>query len=187
MINLLAQVAYWAAEEGEAPPEGIDLVIPAIEELIAGIIAFAVVFILVWWKVRPAIAETLAARQEAITGQLTEAEKAKQEAESLLQDYQQQLAKAKEEANKIVEDAKGAAESVKADIVAKAEAEAAEKVAKARDEAAAEKERVSGQLRDEVMSLSMALTEKVVGDGIDESTQKRLVEQFIDDVGELEA
>ena len=47
MINLLAQVAYWAAEEGEAPPEGIDLVIPAIEELIAGIIAFGIVFLLV--------------------------------------------------------------------------------------------------------------------------------------------
>lgn len=186
MINLLAQVVYWAAEEGEAP-EGIDLVIPAFEELIAGIIAFAIVFILIWWKVRPAIAETLAARQAAITGQLTEAEKAKQEAESLRKDYQQQLAKAKEEANKIVEDAKGAAESVKADIVAKAEAEAAGVVAKARDEAAAEKERVAGQLRDEVMSLSMALTQKVVAGGIDEKAQKRLVEQFIDDVGELEA
>lgn len=187
MIYLLAQVVYLAAEEGEAPPEGIDLVIPAFEELIAGIIAFSIVFILVWWKVRPAIAETLAARQEAITGQLTEAEKAKQEAESLLKDYEQQLAQAKEQANKIVEDAKGAAESVKSDIVAKAEAEAAGLVSKARDEAAAEKERVSAQLRDEVMSLSMALTQKVVGAGIDESTQQRLVEQFIDDVGELEA
>jgi F-type H+-transporting ATPase subunit b len=186
MFNLLAQVVYLAAEEGEAPPEGIDLVLPATEELIAGIIAFTIVFILIWWKVRPMIAETLAARQEAITGQLTEAEKAKQEAQSLLHDYQQQLARAKDEANQIVEDAKDAAESVKSDIVAKAEAEAVGMVAKARDEAAAEKDRVSAQLRDEVMSLSMALTQKVVGTGIDESTQQRLVEQFIDEVGELE-
>lgn len=187
MFNLLAQVAYWAAEEGEAPPEGIDLVIPEFEELVAGIIAFAIVFILIWWKVRPMIAETLAARQAAITGQLTEAEKAKREAETLLDDYKQQLASAKDEANKIVEDAKQAAEAVKSDITSKAETQAAGIVSKARDEAAAEKERVSGQLRDEVMSLSMALTQKVVSEGIDEATQKRLVEQFIDDVGELEA
>ena len=53
MINLLAQVAYWAAEEGEAPPEGIDLVIPAIEELIAGIIAFGIVFLLVGSMLTP--------------------------------------------------------------------------------------------------------------------------------------
>ena len=186
MFNLLAQVVYWAAEE-EAPPEGIDLVIPEFEELIAGIIAFSIVFILIWWKVRPAIAETLANRQQAITGQLTEAEKAKQEAQSLLDDYQKQLAKAKDEANRIVEDAKQAAETVKGDIVSKAETEAAGIVGKARDEAAAEKERVSGQLRDEVMSLSMALTEKVVAEGIDEKTQRRLVEEFIDDVEELES
>lgn len=186
MFNLLAQVVYMAAEEA-APPEGIDLVIPAFEELVAGIIAFAIVFVLVWWKVRPAIAETLAARQEAITGQLTEAEKAKTEAESLLSDYKQQLASAKDEANKIVDGAKQAAETVKTDIVAKAEAEAAGIVAKAREEAASEKERVSGQIRDEVMSLSMALTKKVVAEGIDEATQKRLVERFIDDVGAMEA
>lgn len=186
MFTLLAQVVYWAAEE-DAPPEGIDLVIPEFEELIAGIIAFAIVFFLIWWKVRPAIAETLANRQQAITGQLTEAEKAKREAESLLVDYRQQLAKAKDEANQIVEDAKQAAEAVKTDIVAKAESEAAGIVGKARDEAAAEKDRVAGQLREEVMSLSMALTHKVVGEGIDEATQRRLVEQFIDDVGELEA
>lgn len=186
MFNLLAQVVYLAAEEA-APPEGIDLVIPAFEELVAGIIAFAIVFVLVWWKVRPAIAETLAARQEAITGQLTEAEKAKTEAQSLLDDYKQQLAAAKDEANKIVDGAKQAAEAMKTDIVAKAEAEASGIVAKARDEAAAEKERVSGQLRDEVMSLSMALTNKVVSEGLDEATQKRLVDRFIDDLGGLEA
>lgn len=185
MFNLLAQVVHWAAEEG-APPEGIDLVIPAFEELVAGIVAFTIVFILVWWKVRPAIAETLAARQEAITGQLTEAEKAKRDAESLLQDYKQQLATAKDEANKIVDEAKQAADAVRSDIKSKAESEAAGIVTKARDEAAAEKERVSGQVRDEVMSLSMALTQKVVAEGIDEATQKRLVERFIDDVGELE-
>ena len=186
MFNLLAQVAYWAAEE-EAPPEGIDLVLPEFEELIAGIIAFAIVFILIWWKVRPAIAETLENRQEAITGQLTEAEKAKQEAQSLLDDYKQQLATAKQEANQIVDEARQDADRVKSDIVTRAETEAAEIVGKAREEAAAEKERVAGQLRDEVMTLSMALTQKVVAEGIDESTQQRLVEQFIDDVEDLEA
>jgi F-type H+-transporting ATPase subunit b len=185
MMNLLAQVVYLAAEE-EAP-EGIDLVIPAFEELVAGIIAFSIVFILIWWKVRPAISETLAARQEAITGQLTEAEKAKQEAQALLDDYKQQLAKAKEDANKIVEDAKATAETVKTDIVTKAEQEASGIVAKARDDAAAERQRVAGGIRDEVMTLSMALTAKVVGEGIDEATQRQLVERFIDDVEGLES
>lgn len=185
MLNLLAQVVYLAAEE--APPEGIDLVIPEIEELIAGIIAFSIVFILIWWKVRPAIAETLAARQEAITGQLTMAETAKQEAESLLDDYKKQLAQAKDEANTIVEDARQAADVLGTDLVDKAEAEAETIRGKARTDAGAEMERAAAQVKTQVATLSLELAQKVVAGSVDESAQRELVDRYIDDLGNLEA
>ena len=184
MLNLLAGVVVLAAEE---EPEGIDLVIPAFEELIAGIIAFAIVFILVWWKVRPAIAETLAARQEAITGQLTEAEKAKQEAQGLLENYQQQLSQAKDEANQIVDDARQSAEALRSDLVGKAEAEADSIKSRAREEAEAEKERAAAQIRDEVAALSLTLAEKVVGDSVDADAQRALVDRYIDELDDLES
>lgn len=185
MFNLLAQVVYWAAEEGD-PPKGIDLVIPDTEELIAGIIAFSIVFILIWWKVRPAIAETLAARQEAITGQLTEAEKAKQEAESLLDDYKKQLAQAKDEANTIVDGARQAADVLRADLTGKAEAEADSIRGKARADAGTEMERAAAQIKDQVATLSLELAQKVVADSVDESVQRELVDRYIDDLGSLE-
>jgi len=184
MMNLLAQVVFLAAE-GEDAPEGIDLVIPETEELIAGIIAFAIVFILIWWKVRPAIAETLAARQEAITGQLTEAETAKQEAEGLLEDYRQQLDRAKDEANQIVDDARQSADALRTDLVSKAEAEAESITTRAREEAVAEKERAAAQIRDEVAALSLTLAEKVVGDTVDAETQRSLVDRYIDELGDM--
>lgn len=185
MLNLLAQVVYLAAEE--APPEGIDLVLPEIEELIAGIIAFSIVFVLIWWKVRPAIAETLAARQEAITGQLTEAETSKREAASLLDDYKNQLAQAKDEANTIVEDARQAADVLRTDLVGKAEAEAETIRGKARSDAGAEMERAAAQVKDQVATLSLELAQKVVAGSVDESAQRQLVERYIDDLGSLEA
>lgn len=185
MLNLLAQVVYLAAEE--APPEGIDLVLPEIEELIAGIIAFSIVFVLIWWKVRPAIAETLAARQEAITGQLTEAETSKREAASLLDDYKKQLAQAKDEANTIVEDARQAADVLRTDLVGKAEAEAETIRGKARSDAGAEMERAAAQVKDQVATLSLELAQKVVAGSVDESAQRQLVERYIDDLGSLEA
>ena len=67
MQYVLAQVIYLAAEAEE--PEGIDLVIPEMNELIAGIIAFSIVFLVVWRWGRPAINRALEARQDAITGQ----------------------------------------------------------------------------------------------------------------------
>jgi len=184
MLNLFAQVLYLAAE-GEEEPEGIDLVIPEMNELIAGIIAFAIVFLAVWLWARPAISRALQARQDAITGQLQAAEQTKGEAESLLEDYRQQLAEAKGEANRIVDEAKTQAESVRSDIVARAEADAAEIKRKAREEAAAERERAAAQVRDEVASLSLAVAEKVVGASLDSDAQRRLVDRYIDELGNL--
>jgi F-type H+-transporting ATPase subunit b len=182
MVQLLASIIYLAAEE---EPEGIDLVLPEFEELIAGVIAFAIVFLVFWrWGV-PAIKRALEARQEAITGQLEEAEKAKVEAEGLLGDYRKQLAEARTEANQIVEEARKTAESVRSDVVAKAEGEAAEITRKAREEAAAEKERAADQIKQEVAALSLELAQRVVGETVDRDSQKALVDRYIDELGEL--
>lgn len=184
MHSLLAGVVYLAAEED--PPEGIDLIIPEAEELIAGIIAFAIVFVAIWVWVRPAITRALAARQDAITGQLTEAEKAKAEAESLLGDYKEQLSQAREEANRIVEEARQSAESLRTDMVTKAEAEAAEISRRAREEAEAEKERAATQIRDEVAQLSLDVAQRVVGETVDADAQRALVDRYINELQGLE-
>jgi len=186
MLTLLNIFAYQGEEIAEEP-SGLDLVLPEINELIAGVIAFAIVFVAVWVWLRPKISETLAARQEAITGQLTAAETTKHEAESLLMDYKQQLAKAREEANRIVDEARQSAEALRADVVGKAEAEAGEIVRKAREEAAAERQRATAAIRDEVAALSLDLARRVVTESVDASAQKKLVDRYIAELEELNA
>ena len=77
--------AHWiiAAEETEG---GVSLLLPATAELIAGIIAFGIVFFFFWRWAVPAINKSLEERQRAIGGQLQEAEKTKAEADALLAD-----------------------------------------------------------------------------------------------------
>ena len=73
MLTLLAPILA-LAEEAEAAVEeskGIDLLIPETSELIAGSLAFAIIFFFVWKWVLPAVNRTLEARREAITGQVT--------------------------------------------------------------------------------------------------------------------
>lgn len=187
MFNLFARFAFLLEGETAAAeePSGIDLVLPEINELIAGVIAFSIVFLVVWIWARPAISRTLAARQDAITGQLTSAENAKLEAESLLTDYRKQVAGARDEANRIVEEARRAAEGLRSETVARANAEAAEIVGKAREEAAAEKGRAAAAIRAEVASLSMAVAEKAVAGAVDAKAQQKLVEQYIAELGAL--
>jgi F-type H+-transporting ATPase subunit b len=170
-----------------AEPEGVELLLPPSSELIAGLIAFAIIFIFVWRWVMPAVNRTLENRQQAITGQLTAAEATKHEAESLLTDYKKQLAGARDEANKIVEDARRSADALRADVVGKAEAEAQTIVRKARDEAAGERERAVGAIRHEVASLSLDVAQRVVGESVDAAAQKKLVDRYIAELEGLNA
>jgi F-type H+-transporting ATPase subunit b len=179
MLNAASSVILAAEEEGGG---GIDLLLPATAELIAGIIAFATVFFFMWKWAWPAINRSLENRQQAISGQLGEAEAAKVEAQSLLDDYRSQMADAKGEANRIVEEARARAETVRSDLVAKAETEAGQIVAKAREDATNEKARALQEARREVADLSIDLAEKVVGENLDREAQHGLIERYLADL-----
>lgn len=165
--------------------EGIDLLLPETSELIAGVIAFAIIFFFIWKWALPALNRTLEARQQAIAGQLQEAERAKAEAESLLNDYKQQVAGARDEASSIIEDARGTAETMRTDIVARAESEAASIVERARADVAAENERAAAALKQDVADLSLDMAEKVVAGSIDRDAQKQLVDRYLRELGEI--
>jgi F-type H+-transporting ATPase subunit b len=181
MMTLLAPVLV-LAEEAVEESSGIDLLIPETSELIAGIIAFSIIFLVVWKKALPKLNATLEARREAIAGQVTAAEKTKEEANTLLADYKQQIANARAEANTIVDEAKVTAEAVKADIVAKAKSEAEGITAKAREEAASERDRASAAIRGEISSLSVELAQKASAGAMDEKAHKALVDQFLEEL-----
>ena len=179
---ILAQEAEQISETSEESG-GISLLLPAPEELIAGIIAFSIVFFFIWKWAVPALNKTLEARQAAIAAELESAEKAKVEAESLLTDYQKQVAGAKGEAAQIVSDARDAGDAVKADIISRAEGEADQIKTRADDEIVAERERVASDLRRQVADLSVDVAEKIVGESLDVEMQRELVDRYIDELG----
>lgn len=182
-MHLLTALAVLAVEEGES--SGLSLVLPHPSELVAGILAFLIVFFFVWRRALPTINKTLEARQAAITGQLADAEESKREAESLLADYRAQLAEAKSEGNRIIEEARTAGEQLKADIVARAEEEAAQTLAKAREDAQSEKTRALADARREVGEISVGLAEKIVGESLDGRMQQDLIDRYLADLEKL--
>jgi F-type H+-transporting ATPase subunit b len=184
-MQLLTALAVLATEEGAESGGGLSLILPPLSELIAGILAFAIVFWFVGRRAMPMINRTLEARQQAITGQLSDAENAKREAESLLADYKAQLADAKNESNRIIEEARAAGEQLKSDIVARAEEEASQTLAKAREEAQTEKARALAEARREVGEISVGLAEKIVGGSLDEKMQQDLIDRYLADLEKL--
>ncbi|MGH8946475.1 MAG: F0F1 ATP synthase subunit B [Acidimicrobiia bacterium] len=170
-----------AQEEGG----GLDLLLPAVPELIAGIVAFSIVFFFVWRFAAPALNRLLEQRQAAISGQIAEAEKAKSEAESLRRDYQTQLDQAKAEANRIIDEARDRAEQISADIVSRAEAEAEQIREKAREEASAERARALAEARTQVGNISVDLAEKILGESLDSESHQSLIDRYLADLERL--
>lgn len=183
-MQFLIALAVLAAEE-EGATDNTSLVLPETSELIAGILAFAIVFFFVWKWALPAINKTLEQRQAAIQGQMEDAEKAKVEAESLLTDYKAQLADSKAEGNRIIEEARGTAEQMRADIVAKAEAEADQIRAKARADAEAELARALSEARSQVGNISVDLAGKIVGEALDADAHADLINRYLSDLEKL--
>jgi F-type H+-transporting ATPase subunit b len=175
----MAPLLLLAADEGRS---GLFLIIPEVHELIWGIVSFAVLAFLLWKFAGPAMNRMLDTRQQAVVGGLQEAEQAKQEAQGLLDDYRKQLANAKDEANRIIEEARQTAETMRQEMMAKASSEADEVVSKARGEIVAERERALTEVRQEVADLSIDLAERVVKGSLDRETSKVMIDQYLDEL-----
>ena len=172
-----------AASEGEG--SAAELLLPAWPELVAGIIAFSLVFFFVWRWVWPSLNRMMETRQAAIAGELTAAEKAKAEAESLRTDYQAQLADARAEGSRLIEEARKSADQMRADIVAKAEADAEQIRSRARDEAAGEKARALADAKSQVGDISVDLAGKIVGESLDQTAHQALIDRYLADLEKL--
>ncbi len=177
-IELLAEGN--SIDDCQAAPSPI---LPEINEIIWGAVGFFIVFGFIAWKGYPAMKKGMNARTERIQGDLDAAEAQRTEAGTVLSEYQAQLADARNESARIIEEARQAADEVKATLVAKAEADVAEMRSRASSEIDAAKAQATADLRNEVAALAIGAAEQVVERNLDRDTNVALVEAYIDQVG----
>jgi F-type H+-transporting ATPase subunit b len=164
------------------PPSPFHLELP---ELITGIIAFALLYGLLKWKVFPIFEKTFAERAEAIEGGIAKADQAQAEAALARQQYQAELAELRRDASRVREQA----QAQKAEIIEAARVEArteADRILEAaRVTIEADRQAAILQLRTEIGTLSVDLASRIVGESLeDEARQSRTVDRFL---AELEA
>lgn len=175
----LAFLAAEAAGEAAGPENPI---LPDIAEIIFGGLAFLIVFAGLWKFAFPALGTMLAERSAKIQGEMEKAEGTRVAADRVLADYRTQLAGARDEANRIIEEARKTADQLRRDIQAKAEQEAQATVARAQEEIRAERDRVFAELRGQVGDIAVELAGRVVGESLDKGTHERLIDEYIDQV-----
>lgn len=131
------------------------------------------------------VIKVLDERAELVKSNIEEAEKDKATAATLKEEYASQLQNAQVEAQQIVARAKKAAEETKTQIVEEAKDNAARIKEKASKEIEEEKQAAILELKGEVSTLSVMLAEKIIGRSLNPDDHKKLVNDFIEEVGEL--
>ena len=166
------------AAEGKINP-----LIPHTAELIVGAIAFTLLFLSLRKFVVPMFEKAYTDRTNAIQGGMERAEKAQLEAQRALVQYNEQLSKAREEAQTLREEARVQGAAIIEDLRAKAQDEAARITATAHASIEAERQQAIASLRNEVGTLAVELASKIVGEALDDQArQSRVVDRFLEDL-----
>ncbi len=146
--------------------------------LLVQIIAFLItVVVLRAWVFIP-LQGSLKKRSETIEKGLEDARIAAEARENAEKEAAEILAEAQASAAQVIRDAKEKAELAARDVKANVDAE----IAKSRKDALVdiehERERVLGEIRNNVASLAIAAAQKLVGEALDEKRQHELVAEF---------
>jgi F-type H+-transporting ATPase subunit b len=166
-----------------ASSSGNFLVSPNVGVMLWTLVAFGITVALLSRLVFPRISEALAKRQKAIEDSIDSAQRTREEAETLLGEYRERLHEARAQSDEIVQRARQTAETHEREAKEHARELASEASARAARDIEAATARALGELRTEVASLTVLATEKVTRKVLDDSDQKRLVEEAL---GELD-
>ena len=140
---------------------------------------FLVLLGLLWWLGWPQIIKMVEEREHRIQGQLDQAEKARAEAQKVLEEQQRLLAQVRADAQEILGKAKSAAQKEREVLLAKTREEQDGMLERARNEITAEKEKALVALRREAVELSIAAASKLVEKNLTSEANRRLVADYL--------
>ncbi|HTY01574.1 MAG TPA: F0F1 ATP synthase subunit B [Bacteroidota bacterium] len=146
------------------------------------IITFVLVLLVLRGTAWKPIVQALKDREDKIRSSLEEAEKARTEAQHLLDENRQVLLEAEAQSAKIIHEGRDMGERMKSEILEKAQTASRQMVDQAKDEIRREKDAALVQLRTEVSDLAIAAAGKILDANLDNAQQRRLVDKAIQEL-----
>ena len=161
----------------------MDLLIPSTGLLFWMTLVFIVVLIVMWYFGIPAISKMVLERKQFIDDSLRKAEEAEEKLANIQKESEALLQAAREKQADILKDAKTTHDS----IVSKAETDAREQanklIVEAKSQIEAEKASAIREIRSQVAELSVQIAEKVVRRNLSgETAQMELIDKLLDEV-----
>ncbi len=143
------------------------------------VIAFVALLLALRRWAYPRIMAAAEARQQLIARNLSEAERARQEAAAALADVSKQIEDARAQAREIIDRAHKAAVLETEELVKKGRRVAEAQLQRARTEIATERDKAVQEIRAQVGTLVISAASRVLGQAIDDHTHDRLIEESL--------
>ena len=170
--------------EGQSLSRLFDLDWQLIADSCLMIIAVFVLFLVMSYFLFNPARKMLNSRKEKIQNELETAKRDMEEAGRLKEEYENRLKNIDKEAEAILGEARRRGLKNKDQIVANAKEEAGRILDRAHVEAELEKQKISDEVKQEIISVASVMAGKVVAANIDASVQEQLIDETLKEMGD---
>lgn len=160
-----------------------DLDVQLLHDSVLTALALFILFIVMSYLLFNPVRDMLKRRQEKIQTDIESANKDKEDAAALKEQYDSKIKQADAEVEEILAGARKKALANEAQIVAEAKEEAARIIKQARVTAELEKQKAADEMKQEMIQIASLMAGKVVSASIDTTVQSALVEETLNEVG----
>ena len=143
------------------------------------LIIFGLLYLILRKWAFPAVLGAVEAREKALADAIEGARADRAAAAALLADHQARIEGARDEAQKLIADARTVAEKSRAELLEKTRLEQQEMLERARRDIGAERDKAIALLRREAVDLAIAGAGKVIEQNLDSDKNRKLVEGFL--------
>lgn len=164
--------------------QSLDIISVNLWQILISLANLAILFLLLKKFLYKPVMKMLSARESEIDSRYNDAETAKASAEAKDAELTSRLENAKAEAEGIVKEAADMAKARGDKIVEDAKVQAQGIIRQAESNAELEKKRAESAIKTQIIDVSTALTEKMLGREINADDHKALIDDFIDKIGE---
>lgn len=159
----------------------MELINPSI--VILSIINFTILYFIVRKFFFDKIKKSIEDRDDYVNERLDMADEELEKGRLLAIENQRLLSNAKQEGKKITEEYKMKAEKLHNEITEDAKKQAEELITRAKIEIEREQEKVSYAIKKEAVGIALELSKKVIESNLDEEKNRKLIDEFIAEVG----
>lgn len=133
------------------------------------------------------ISAMIKARTDEVKNTYEKIEKDRTEADNIKLEYQKKLAEAEVEAGRRIQEAINEGNRISEELIKRAKEEIESTRIRAQEGIEQERKKALAEIKDQVVTLSILASSKIIQQSISPQTAERLVDDFIEDIGELSA